>query len=108
MRGRAGDDRPTTQFPTDHDGRCRLAEPGGLAVREPGLFFPAGSTGVAVGEIDAAKVICGACQVQDRCLRFALETDQEDGIWGGTTEAERRKLRRAWLATRRRHSPVDA
>ncbi len=68
----------------------------------PGLFFPAGSTGVAVGEIDAAKAIWGACQVQDRCLRFALETNQDHGIWGGTTEAERRKLRRVWLADRRR------
>ncbi|MBA3268188.1 MAG: WhiB family transcriptional regulator, partial [Acidimicrobiia bacterium] len=27
---------------------------------------------------------------------------QETGIWGGTTEEERRRLRRAWLADRRR------
>lgn len=73
--------------------RCRFTN--------PDLFFPVGSTGVAVAEIDAAKAICQACQVQDRCLRFALETNQEDGIWGGTTEDERRTLRRAWLATRR-------
>lgn len=65
------------------------------------LFFPADSTGISVEDIDAAKAICRACQVQDRCLRFALETNQEVGIWGGTTEAERRKLRRAWLVTRR-------
>jgi WhiB family redox-sensing transcriptional regulator len=65
------------------------------------MFFPAGTTGAAVEEMEAAKAICKGCQVRDRCLRFALETNQEDGIWGGTTEAERRKLRRAWLAARR-------
>ena|SRR5579884_867124 len=79
---------------------CRFAN--------PDLFFPAGSTGDAVAQIDAAKAICQLCRVRDRCLRFALETNQEDGIWGGTTEAERRKLRRAWLARRRIQGRVSA
>jgi len=68
----------------------------------PRLFFPAGTTGVAVGEIEDAKALCQACRVQDDCLLFAFETNQEAGIWGGTTEDERRKLRRAWVAGRRR------
>ena len=68
----------------------------------PELFFPTGSTGAAVEEIIAAKAICLTCPVQDACLRFALETKQEDGIWGGTTEEERRRLRRSWMAERRR------
>ena len=38
------------------------------------------------------------------CLEFALATNQESGIWGGTSEEERRKLRKAWLAARRRAS----
>lgn len=71
---------------------------------DPELFFPAGSTGAAVEEIQAAKAVCQTCQVRSACLQFALETNQEAGIWGGTTEDERPKLRRAWLANRRRQA----
>ena len=102
MSGQQRTLRPATRVDVawQNQASCRFAD--------PDLFFPANSTGVAVDEIDAAKAICGACQVQDRCLRFALETNQQDGIWGGTTEAERRKLRRAWLADRRRIGQVNA
>ncbi|MDQ1399034.1 MAG: hypothetical protein QOK20_966, partial [Acidimicrobiaceae bacterium] len=34
--------------------------------------------------------------------RFAIETNQEAGVWGGTSEEERDRIRRAWLARRRR------
>jgi WhiB family redox-sensing transcriptional regulator len=74
----------------------------------PELFFPTGLAGVAVEEIDSAKAVCQACPVQDACLLFAFETKQEDGIWGGTTEDERRRLRRAWLADRRRQATASA
>jgi len=71
---------------------------------EPGLFFPAGETGLESAKIEAAKAVCRVCPVREDCLQFALETKQDDGIWGGTTEAERRRLRRAWLAERRRRA----
>ncbi len=71
---------------------------------DPDLFFPIGSLGTAIEQVEAAKSVCGVCPVQDACLRFALETNQYDGVWGGKTEEERRKLRRSWLATRRRRS----
>jgi WhiB family redox-sensing transcriptional regulator len=58
----------------------------------PELFFPAGTTGAAVHEIEAAKAICATCPVQPECLRYALQSRQEFGIWGGTTEDERRGL----------------
>lgn len=61
---------------------------------DPDLFFPVGSTGPALEEIRAAKALCARCPVQDRCLAFALETNQDAGIWGGATEEERRELRR--------------
>jgi WhiB family redox-sensing transcriptional regulator len=61
-----------------------------------GLFFPAGSTGLAAGEIKAAKAVCGDCPVRRECLQFAFETNQESGIWGGKDENERHGLRRAW------------
>jgi WhiB family redox-sensing transcriptional regulator len=40
----------------------------------------------------------------DTCLDFALATNQESGVWGATSEEERRKLRKAWLAARRKAS----
>ena len=69
---------------------------------EPELFFPIGSTGIAIDQIDAAKRVCRSCEAAEPCLDFALATNQESGVWGGTSEDERRKLRKAWLAARRR------
>jgi WhiB family transcriptional regulator, redox-sensing transcriptional regulator len=58
------------------------------------LFFPAGRSGAAVDDIDAAKRVCARCPVRTACLAFAIETNQEYGVWGGTTEDERRPLRK--------------
>ena len=69
---------------------------------EPDIFFPVGSTGLAVEQIDAAKRICSQCDAISACLDFALATNHESGVWGGTSEEERRKLRKQWLAARRR------
>ncbi len=66
------------------------------------LFFPVGTTGASIDTLQAAKAVCGRCPVRDACLQFALETKQEDGVWGGTDEDERRRLRRAWRAGRAR------
>ena len=71
---------------------------------EPDLFFPIGTTGPAIDQIEAAKRVCRICDAQEPCLDFALATNQESGVWGGTSEEERRKLRKAWLASRRRAS----
>ena len=68
---------------------------------DPDLFFPVGTTGLALEQIAAAKSVCATCDVQSACLEFALATNQESGVWGGTSEEERRKLRKAWLAARR-------
>ncbi len=57
------------------------------------LFFPAGESGEAVDQVQAAKVLCANCPVEQACLQFALVTKQEYGIWGGRTEGERRSLR---------------
>ena len=71
---------------------------------EPNLFFPIGSTGPAVDQIEAAKAICEQCTAQEDCLQYALETNQEAGVWGGYAEDERRRLRKRWLAERRRRA----
>lgn len=69
---------------------------------DPDLFFPIGTTGAALEQIDSAKSVCHSCPAQEACLEFALATNQESGVWGGTSEEDRRKLRKAWLASQRR------
>lgn len=71
---------------------------------DPDLFFPVGTTGVAIDQIEAAKAVCQICPAQEPCLEFALATHQECGVWGGTSEEERRKMRKSWLARQRRAS----
>lgn len=40
----------------------------------------------------AAKAICAGCDVRAQCLAYALEAQEDYGVWGGTTPAERRKI----------------
>ncbi len=52
-----------------------------------------------VGETDgspyaAQKAVCAVCPVREPCLAYALANKSLMGCWGGTTEAERRELRR--------------
>jgi WhiB family redox-sensing transcriptional regulator len=71
---------------------------------DPDLFFPVGTTGAALDQIAAATAVCRSCDAQTACLEFALATNQESGIWGGTSEEERRKLRKVWLTRQSRAS----
>ena len=68
---------------------------------DPALFFPVGSTGDPLLQAEAAKLVCRDCDVRRACLQFALETNQDTGVWGGTTEEERKALRRSWLRSGR-------
>ena len=68
---------------------------------DPDLFFPVGTTGYALVQIEKAKHVCGECPVSTDCLQYALDTNQDSGIWGGTSEEERRVIRRK-LAARAR------
>jgi WhiB family redox-sensing transcriptional regulator len=56
---------------------------------DPEVFFPDRGQSNAT-----AKSICRRCEVNADCLEHALATDQRHGIWGGTSERERRRLRR--------------
>ncbi|HRE02256.1 MAG TPA: WhiB family transcriptional regulator [Ilumatobacteraceae bacterium] len=68
---------------------------------DPDLFFPVGTTGHALTQIARAKEVCGECPVSIECLEFALETNQDSGIWGGLSEEERRVIRRRRAARSR-------
>jgi WhiB family redox-sensing transcriptional regulator len=67
------------------DAACREAD--------PDLFFPIGTTGKALRQIDEAKRICRRCPALVPCLGWALENGVADGVWGSTTGDERRALR---------------
>ena len=69
---------------------------------DPDLFFPVGTTGPAIEQIENAKAVCRVCDVQKSCLEYALVSNQDGGIWGGTSEEERRALRRQWVARTRK------
>jgi WhiB family redox-sensing transcriptional regulator len=55
------------------------------------MFFPEkGGQGTVTTK--KAKAICASCPVQEHCLSFALEADERIGIYGGTSERQRRAL----------------
>ena len=68
---------------------------------DPELFFPVGTTGGALVSIDHAKRVCDECAVTRECLEFALDTNQDSGVWGGLSEDERRTIRRQRTAAKR-------
>jgi WhiB family transcriptional regulator, redox-sensing transcriptional regulator len=60
------------------------------AQTDPEAFFPEKG-----GSTREAKRICSGCEVRAECLDYALAHDERFGIWGGLSERERRRLRRA-------------
>lgn len=41
-----------------------------------------------------ALAVCAGCIVVKECLHYALSNSIKVGVWGGTTERQRRRLRR--------------
>ena len=64
------------------------------------LWFPVGETGPAALQIFEAKNVCRHCPVLAACGRWALDTKQLFGIWGGMTEGERDAVQRRIARTR--------
>jgi WhiB family redox-sensing transcriptional regulator len=60
------------------------------AQTDPEAFFPEKG-----GSTREAKRICVSCEVKQECLEYALMQDERFGIWGGLSERERRRLKRA-------------
>ena len=58
---------------------------------DPDLFFPEGTAGPALRQVDQAKQVCRSCPVLAPCLGFALRHGVAFGIWGGATAEERRQ-----------------
>ena len=65
---------------------------------DPGWFFP------AQGESDLvarAKTVCRECPVRAECLEYALTAGEHYGVWGGKSEAQRKRLRSERVRARR-------
>ncbi len=54
---------------------------------EPSVFFPSDGVGV-----DRARKICATCSQTEACLEYALTNRIDHGVWGGTSERERRRI----------------
>jgi WhiB family transcriptional regulator, redox-sensing transcriptional regulator len=61
---------------------------------DPELFFPIGNTSPAFHQIEKAKVVCRRCEVVETCLKWAMESRQDAGVWGGLSVDGRRSLKR--------------
>lgn len=76
----------------DRPGWQALANCRGL----PHLFFP--TRGESPAE---AKAVCAGCVVRDQCLEAALANNEHWGIWGGTSDRERRRIKARMVAERK-------
>lgn len=55
----------------------------------PNYFFPERGGSVQ----NQAEKLCAPCAVKDECLRFALDNNEWQGIWGGTSGRQRRIIK---------------
>lgn len=60
---------------------------------DPNLFHPTRKNPLRPREERLVARLCGSCPVREECLDYALE-HHEKGIWGGTTENQRKQMRR--------------
>ena len=56
---------------------------------DPDIFYPESEE-----NCDQAIAICESCHVRIACLNYALETREKQGVWGGASARERRRLLR--------------
>jgi len=54
---------------------------------EPQAFYPETDEDALI-----AKSVCAVCPVQTSCLEYALARREKEGVWGGCTERERRRI----------------
>jgi WhiB family redox-sensing transcriptional regulator len=79
-----------TALPEEDEWRHQAA----CAGEETDLFFPVGTSPAAIAQAHEAKKVCAGCPVRLDCLKWAIDTAQEWGVWGGLTEDERRVMKR--------------
>jgi WhiB family transcriptional regulator, redox-sensing transcriptional regulator len=76
--------------PPDEDLKLAWQADALCAQTNPESFFPKKG-----GRNLDAKKVCGRCAVRSDCLAYALENNEQFGIWGGLSERQREKLKRS-------------
>ncbi|MGW6007822.1 WhiB family transcriptional regulator [Streptomyces sp. NPDC055210] len=61
---------------------------------DPEIFFPLADTLAPGAEARAALTVCRRCPVLLACRSWAIDRGEDAGIWGATTAAQRRAVRR--------------
>jgi WhiB family redox-sensing transcriptional regulator len=68
------------------DAECRTHD-------DPDLWHAAGDGAASRAQVREAKDICNTrCAVREQCLQWAVDNRQDQGVWGGLSERERRRL----------------
>jgi WhiB family redox-sensing transcriptional regulator len=49
---------------------------------DPELLFAVGNSGPALDQIEQAKSVCRRCEVVETFLKQAIESRQDEGVWG--------------------------
>lgn len=82
MTGRAFEGLKLARFPRREEAACI-----GMGID---VFF------VERGEdVYEAKAVCRRCDIRPECLRYAVENDIQEGVFGGKSPKERREWR--WM-----------
>ena len=80
----------TVRLPLTETEELSWQEQALCAQTDPEAFFPEKG-----GSTREAKRVCLTGAVRVECLEYAREHDARFGIWGGLSERERRRLKRA-------------
>ncbi|MFE5402568.1 WhiB family transcriptional regulator [Streptomyces sp. NPDC056580] len=100
-----GDDSPCPQAagkgfvvtctPSGDQARSDWRDRAACVGEDPEIFFPLSDLIAPGAEASLARAICRRCPVITDCRTWALDHGEDDGIWGATTAAQRRAIRRA-------------
>lgn len=60
----------------------------------PDAFFGDSAAGAAMSDIRMAKQMCNLCPIRRECATYAIEADEEWGVWGGLSAQERKRYKR--------------
>ncbi|MFB7798964.1 WhiB family transcriptional regulator [Isoptericola sp. NPDC056134] len=77
----AGITGPTATLTYDEESQALCSQ------TDPEVFYPSQGD-----HADAAKAVCAECPIRMRCLEVAVANREMWGVWGGTSQQERRRM----------------
>ena len=77
------------------------------------FYGPSGNTGGSHQWATKAKAVCNGCPHRIPCLEYAIDNNEDHGIWGGLSVRERRSIARnrramGWSTGRHRNITREA